>query len=306
MASYHEKIIVDIKNEYLTCLLNILTPEIYVGLMSIYKYSCDKSKQQRDGQVASTLEIFKFCLSEIVNLNHIAIENETKRIKEACRCSEWFDDLVRAVIKSYIILLTYNNGGKIENSPNSKYHEKINVNDFVHKCYIECATTFCANPELFVNECNMETFVQRPMCLTLTHKCIRQAIIEAIHKVLPMRQILWDYLNGKPKIKMQNDEPRDKLLGKILSSEHLTTIPMVNKEDVVRDVCDNAQNACDNMHDELHDNYYGKVIQKSQPLDNPINMSQDVGSLLNMENARYEISDNAGATDDKKLDKYFQ
>ena len=31
----------------------------------------------------------------------------------------------------------------------SKYHDLININEFIHKCYIECAKTFYNYPVFF-------------------------------------------------------------------------------------------------------------------------------------------------------------
>ena len=60
-----------------------------------------------------------------------------------------FDDLVKAVIKSNIVLLTFSTSNKQSDLVNNKYHETIDVNDFVHKCYIESARVIYNNPQLF-------------------------------------------------------------------------------------------------------------------------------------------------------------
>ena len=200
MTHYYEKNIVEIKNEYNTYLTDLLTPLIYEGIQSMYNSALENSdkfdllqKANPTTKNPGVIKIFKKFLQGIPTLSANSIDIEVKRIKELSRCSEFFDDLVRAVVKSYIILLTYNATGKTCKLVLEKYHEKINVNDFVHKCYIECSVIFYNNPELFWTEHNKETL---QACKTISFKYIKQSITDSIHKMLPIRQILQEYLNN--------------------------------------------------------------------------------------------------------------
>ena len=85
------------------------------------------------------MKIFQLFLKNTPSWNKHIITEETNRIKEKCKCSEWFDDLIKAVIKSNIVLLTFNISGKESNLINRKLHETVQPDDFIHKCYIECA-----------------------------------------------------------------------------------------------------------------------------------------------------------------------
>ena len=114
MPHFYEKNIVEIKNEYTTFLVNIMTPFLYEGLKSVYGYALEadgqfeeKAKNDPSIQSPGILKIFQTCLREIPSLNNHSIENETNRIKDKSKCSDWFDDLVKAVIKSNIVLLTF-------------------------------------------------------------------------------------------------------------------------------------------------------------------------------------------------------
>lgn len=200
MTHFYERNIVEIKTEYMVYLTDVLVPLIYEGIQSTYNYAteqCDKleglSRENPNIKNPGVIKIFQSCLKEIPSLSANAIEIETKRIKEFSRCSEWFDDLVKAVVKSYIVLLTYNASGKTCKLVNEKYHEKINVNEFIHKCYIECSVTFFNNPELFWTGHNKETM---QTCKSMSYKYIKQSIIDAIHKMLPIKAILQEYLSN--------------------------------------------------------------------------------------------------------------
>jgi len=198
MTHYYEKNIVDIKNEYTSHLTEILVPLLYEGITAVYvraKEHCDKYDEliqlNSNIQNPGIVKIFQLCLKDIPSLSANAIASEVQRIKEHSHCSEWFDDLVKAVIKSYIVLLTYNASGKRCRLVRERYHERININEFIHKCYIECAHTFHNNPELIVRELEF-----RKTQKELAYKYIKKSIIEAIHKMLPIKSILEEYLGN--------------------------------------------------------------------------------------------------------------
>ena len=201
MTHFYEKNIVEIKDEYTTFLVNIMTPFLYEGLRSIYNYALDadnqfEEKSRNDPSIKSPgiLKIFQTCLREIPSLNNHSIENETNRIKDKSKCSDWFDDLIRAVIKSNIVLLTFSTDKNQSELVNEKFHERIECKDFVHKCYIEAARAVYNNPELFWHKYPTIEIKrnQREIC-----DLIKVAIKEAIRKMLPMKLILKEYLKNE-------------------------------------------------------------------------------------------------------------
>lgn len=190
MTHYYEKNIVEIKCEYEKFLLNMLVPAIYDGFKSMY----NNAKNHHDKLVGnakaknSLADLFKHCLKNIPTLNKNSIETETNRIKEQYKCSDWFDDLIKAVVKSFIVLLTFNASGKTCKLVMEKYHEKIDTCDFVHKCYIECGHFFYNHPNVFENPKAEEK--------TVVYENIRTCILNAIHRILPIRSILQEYLGN--------------------------------------------------------------------------------------------------------------
>lgn len=209
MTEMYERNIVEIKNEYTSFLTNIMTPLIYEGIKKIYEkaYNVEqeiqatiKNNPDADIKNPGIFKIFQHFLKGIKNLNNHKIEAETNRIREASKCSEYFDILVRAVVKSYIILLTFDIGKNKRYNfnnrqiSNERYHESIDVKSFVHKTYIESARMFYNYPELFWN--GYKTIeIQRNQ--REAHTIIRTAIIEAIRKLLPMKLILEEYLQDE-------------------------------------------------------------------------------------------------------------
>jgi hypothetical protein len=198
MTHYYERNIVDIKNELSTHLTDILVPLLYEGILSLYNNAEERNKkfellaQQQTIQVPGVIKLFKAFLKGIPQLSSQSVEEETNRIRTLSNCADFFDNLIKAVIKSYIILLTYNVTGKTCNLVNDKYHERININDFIHKCYIACSKIFYDNPELFWTE---HTEQLMKLYKNSAYKYIKQAIVDAIHQTLPMNLILQEYLS---------------------------------------------------------------------------------------------------------------
>lgn len=200
----------EIKKEYTNFLLDTITPHIYEGISTIYKTSTKQHEnillKTKNSLKASPgiLKIFQMQLKEIPNINSHKIEAETNRIKEACKCSEWFDNLVKAVVKSNIMLLTMES----ERFMNLDYHEDISIPNFIHKCYIECAKNFYTNPNVFWHEYDSTQLKDNQRIIV---KTIRKCIKNAIRKMLPIGDILLEY-------NQQNQKSKDEVYNLIKES----------------------------------------------------------------------------------------
>ena len=146
MDHFYERNVSEIKNEYTTFLINIMTPFIYEGIRSVYQFSLNAHNEfiergKYDPQIKSPgiLKIFQLSLKEIPTLNNNSIEIEANRIKAGSKCADWFDDLVKSTIKSNIVLLIFANPRKRCEILKQEYHNKVEIKDFIHKCYIESA-----------------------------------------------------------------------------------------------------------------------------------------------------------------------
>lgn len=200
MSHYFEKTIVDAKDIYTTYLITTITPLLYEGFNSIY----DKAKALEQSYIEGSkvdpniknpgiLILFQHFLIGVDKLNDSLIEDETKRIRDNSRCSDIFDDLIKAVIKSHIIVLTYTASGKQCRIINEKLHEKVTANIFIHKCYIECARLFYDHVTLFWHEFPNNELKDNQRII---YQLIKIGIKNAIKRCLPMKEILEVYLNN--------------------------------------------------------------------------------------------------------------
>lgn len=237
-----EKNIVEIRNEYMVFIINILTPMIYEGIYKLYNQAVetDKLYKEQENKMANIknpgiLKIFQCFLKDIQNLNDASIKEETNRIRENSKCSEYFNDLIKAVIKSNIVLLTYNASDKKCMLIEEKFHDSINIELFIHTCYIESGRVFFNNPELFWHEYpTIEIKKNQRECFHL----IQDAIKEAIRKMLPMKRILQEYLS-KDYIDNEKQEDRYVSVKQLLNND--SEIPITKQQINVNEMIDNKE-----------------------------------------------------------------
>jgi hypothetical protein len=201
MDPCYEQHIVSIRDIYEEYLFSILIPALYEGFQSMYK-EADKietkyikaSKRNPDIENPGILIIFQTLIRDIPNLNSHKIRAETDRIKSSTKAADIFDDLIKAVCKSNIILTTYNIDHKRKTLLQTKYHENIIIHDFIHSCYIQSAKQFHIQPELFYHKFEPIIINQNKRAC---YAIIKDAIKSAIKLMLPMKEILLDYITHK-------------------------------------------------------------------------------------------------------------
>lgn len=215
---YYERNYVDIKDEYTNYLLSKLTPLIYEGFVSLYKKSLkdedrvnQEIKKNPTHQNPGAESIFREYLRDMKNLNSNMIRDETSQIRSASGIPELFDDLVKAVVKSHIVLLTYNASEKTSLLVMQKRHEQVDVEKFIHTCYMECAPVFYVMPQLLhqVKKTrndndktrseklrDHERYNQYLLNRKESLEKIRRGIKNAIRSVAPMKEILAEYLKN--------------------------------------------------------------------------------------------------------------
>lgn len=178
-------ILVETKNEYITHLINILTPLIFEGLQSIYR------EAQKTSDATDILKIFQTYLKRIPKWNQNLIDQETERIINSSHSYGWLGDLIKATLKSSLIVLMYNPTKKIQEKVDSSFYKNISTSDFIHKVYIECAREIWNNPYLlYHNYLPIEIKRNQRDCMMIIKDCIK----EALRKLLPVKHILSIYL----------------------------------------------------------------------------------------------------------------
>ena len=261
--------LVDTKIEYTTQIVNILSPFVYEGLASIYD---DTKKIAKSGE---ELKIFQGLLRKIPIWNKNVIDKETQRILKQSNC-DWLEDLVKATIKANIILLTNTSPTYSFKFLDEKTYQNIDLNDFIHKCYIESARELYNNPYLFYHK---YPHVDLKRNQRDTIYLIKNSIKEAVRKMLPVQHILKEYLGGK------YQEHSNENFENTISEAESANLKNLIKSDYKNSIISNTQNltSLNNIIQKsvTDPSIINKLIEKPQNIKNNLNSLVDCEPLEN-------------------------
>tara|TARA_Y100000816_G_scaffold227267_1_gene172328 strand:+ start:11247 stop:12170 length:924 start_codon:yes stop_codon:yes gene_type:complete len=181
VTSLHES-----KNEWGARLLTILTPLIIEGFQSIYEESY--SLCQSNNETEKHLMTFQNFISRIPKWNSNIVEEEQKRISEKSGCS-YLEDLITCVHIIQLKLLTAVRVG----SKQKKIDIKIpNINDFIHKVYINSARKIYKNVYLFERNVPPLQVQKHGRELEIL---IQESILNSVRESIPVDLLLRSYLD---------------------------------------------------------------------------------------------------------------
>lgn len=310
MTHYFEKTIVDAKTIYTDYLLNVLSPIIYFGLKHIYKDAQNMEAQIVEAEKVNpsiknpgVLILFQHFISALDKWTDATVEQETNRIRSASGCADIFDDLIRAVIKSHIIVLTYTASKKTCKIVQERLHEKVEIKAFIHCCYLECGKIFYDHPTLFYHDFSNSELKENERKI---YQLIKIGIKNGIKRVLPMKQILNEYLSNdyievdeedqkesymKIKDLLQRDNEDEGGRMKLIDSETSIDHNLGKIESLIygRNVDDtiDVEIIKDELLKEEHKHEQTEKIEKEENIINPINEN-----IHNNQNDQNQIIEN--------------
>lgn len=204
------KSIGDARDIYTDLLINVLVPLVYEGFQTVYEKASEyekryeeEAKKHKDVTNPGIDALFQHFVMASKKWNSSMVNDETKRIRNGSQCAEFFDDLIRAVVKSHITILKCTTD-KSDLIPD-KFHETVDIDGFIHKCYIESAKFIYNNPKLFYGELdfqkndikNSSQIAYQMRNNRETVFChIKTGIKNALREILPLKQILHEFLNN--------------------------------------------------------------------------------------------------------------
>lgn len=192
-------VLIDAKNEYMKQVCTHLYIPVYKGLLGIYKEAKDDAISR--GEPAKTLVLFQEYLAGITKWAPGTIKEAHNYVVKDSGC-DYLDDLLSAVFVAQAKILT--------SVRTTQKQKKINLviprlEVFIHKVYIECAREFWKSPYLFSDFSIAPIEQQRN--LRECEKIVKESIQETIRKMLPVKNILKEYLGEN--IEEADEEPTD-------------------------------------------------------------------------------------------------
>lgn len=217
----------DIKNFYINYLIYLLKPSLIDGIIGLYK----EVENIKNTKNINKIQLFKESLKNIKYLKSNQIMNFVISIKDNTQSGEILEKTIKAVLKSYIILLTYNNSDKTVKLLGEKYHKKVDINEFIYRCFVEFSQSIFLNVDVFIkynaNILNYSEYI---------NDMIYSAIETTIFKTLPMSEILNYYLSDNVKTIEDNKETLTELTKLIIST--LSNINNENTEKIIKLISD--------------------------------------------------------------------
>lgn len=192
-----ENNIIDIKNFYLNYLISILRSSLIDGINSLFD-DIIKTKDKKNISI-ETVELFKQALKSISVFTPTQKINLAVKIKDNIKSPDILDKVIKSVFKSYIILLTFNSTNKIINNIKEKYYQQIDTQEFIYRCYVEFSQILFFNTDIFIKYHNNTYNYSEPI-----NDIVHSAIESAIFKMLPMTDIMNNYLNYNEEDPIQN------------------------------------------------------------------------------------------------------
>jgi hypothetical protein len=201
--------LIETKQEYTIHLVNSIYSLVYDGLQNIYEEAKKNAKNNDE------LKIFQLLLSGVPKWNPTIIDNEYQRIIRLNNLGRTIEELLKAVIKSNIVVLTNSNIDY-----NEQLLKELNIQDdfknFIHLVYIECARSFYNTPFLFSHR-DSPIDIKRNQTEIL--KIIQECIKNAVRKMIPLQITIKTYLENNSN-KIPNDlESEGKQIKNLLKSE---------------------------------------------------------------------------------------
>ncbi len=170
------------KGEYTKQLTVFLAPALHRFFMG-----CLQQAQTEEPQIKRQLWKFQELLSQVPEWNMDKVQREVQRIQTEIQC-DYLEDLVTAVFVAHTKVLTAIRIG----NKNKRVQITIpRLEHFLHRCMSECSRLLWSSAYLFHTDCS-------PIEKQKNHRQVEQLLVEgimqAIRALLPVKNILKDYL----------------------------------------------------------------------------------------------------------------
>jgi len=188
MDTNSQNVLTEAKYEYTARLQSFLTPPIYSGLRKIYELA-KKHALATDQNVIKTFQVF---LSKIPKWDDVTKSLEYENVLKSCSTNgcDYLDELVTAVFVTHAKILT----SLKTTQGNSEINFDVPKPSYlIHKIYIQCARNFWRQPWLLHTEYRSLDLQKNGIA---SEKLIKESIEESIRNLLPVKNILKQYLGS--------------------------------------------------------------------------------------------------------------
>ena len=169
------------------------------------------------------LKEFQNVLRGVPKWTKVIIDDETRRIMRLSNDGPIIPELIQAVIKANVMVLT---NTPPEKRDQLKIETAITTEDFIHKCYIEVARAIFTNPFLMSTKFSEYEVKQNEARVM---EIINKSIKEAIRKMLPMDAILKTYVGTSFEPSTNGEMSESDRIRNMLAAEKAKPVEKVEK-----------------------------------------------------------------------------
>lgn len=174
------------RNEWVSRLLNVMTPNIVDGFKALFTDAYTLCLE--NDETEKYLMTFQNFISRIPKWNDELISNEVERITNNSGCG-YLEDLITCVHVVQLKALTCIRVGQKQKKVDIDIPK---LSDFVHKCYINVARKLYSNIYLFEKDVSPLQIQKHSREFEII---VREGIINAVRESIPVEQILRSYLD---------------------------------------------------------------------------------------------------------------
>tara|TARA_B100000963_G_scaffold358969_1_gene384977 strand:+ start:2448 stop:3563 length:1116 start_codon:yes stop_codon:yes gene_type:complete len=174
------------RNEWVSRLLNVMTPNIADGFKALFTDAYTLCLE--NDEIEKYLMTFQNFLGRIPKWNEELISNEVERITNNSGCG-YLEDLITCVHVVQLKALTCIRVGQKQKKVDIDIPK---LSEFVHKCYINVARKLYSNIYLFEKDV---TPLQVQRHSREFEIIVKEGIINAVRESIPVEQILRSYLD---------------------------------------------------------------------------------------------------------------
>jgi hypothetical protein len=184
------------RNEYLKQLSTWIVPP----LVEFFRNEYERISRS-EGRTA--MRAFQAFCAEVPRWNQDIIEKNINTILDNCRC-DYVEELMTAVFVAHTKMLT-----AIRVSTRQK---KLSItlpklDHFLHRVFVECARSFWKAPFLFADDISM---IERQKNVLQAETMCTEAVSGAVRSLLPVKNILRDYLDESDSEEEALPQPKKK------------------------------------------------------------------------------------------------
>jgi hypothetical protein len=186
-----------IEEQYVEHLVDILAPSLYSSMTQLYEQAVHVAT--KSGRPNEVIGLFQNFLAQVDDWNQTKLNDITTRIKADTNSTTYLDNLIRCVVKSNIVLLSYAN--QVSESIGQRFYDNLSTTDFLHKCYSICANDAYNNPWLFQIYVDGTVSHQLPALeirrnMLVIKANIDLAIKKAVRKMMPLELLTQEFLTN--------------------------------------------------------------------------------------------------------------